>query len=90
MSARLHSAGTQRVVGTFLSEKSKHFAIDELYIRQHIEDGTIVVKYIDTTLNLADPMTKPYSIQKLAGWYKSMGIVVKDSAGNTVDQNQRR
>ena len=61
-----------------MSEKSKHFAIDELYVRGYVEDGTVVVKYVDTTLNLADPITKPYSIQKLQTWYNDVGIVVRD------------
>ena len=58
-----------------LSERSKHFDIDELFVRDHVKDKTVCVKYVDTKLNLADPITKPYSVQKLSEWYANMGII---------------
>ena len=63
-----------------LSERSKHFAIDELFVRDYVKDKTICVKFVKSEANLADPMTKAYGEPKLKEWYARMGIVVQDES----------
>ena len=39
--------------------RSKHIDIRYHFTREHIENGNIVLEYVPSELNLADPFTKP-------------------------------
>jgi hypothetical protein len=41
------------------SDRTKHVAIRHFFIREKIADGTITIKYVPTTEQLADIFTKP-------------------------------
>jgi hypothetical protein len=59
-----------------LSQKTKYFLIDELYVRQEIKAGNIRVQYIESLQNPADPMTKPKSEARIKAWCDQMYIIV--------------
>ena len=39
--------------------RSKHIDIRYHFTREHVENGTIILEYIPSDQNLADPFTKP-------------------------------
>jgi hypothetical protein len=42
--------------------KVKHIKMRYHFLRDHVEKGDIVIKYIDTERQLADISTKPYDL----------------------------
>jgi hypothetical protein len=42
--------------------KVKHIKVRYHFLRDHVEKGDIVIKYIDTERQLADISTKPYDL----------------------------
>jgi len=41
------------------SLRTRHLEIRNLLIKEYIENGTIIVRYMESSLNLADCLTKP-------------------------------
>jgi len=51
--------------------KSRHIGLGHAYVYQVIKDGVIIVDFVQTSENLADPLTKKYS--KRLGFEKHQG-----------------
>jgi hypothetical protein len=46
--------------------RAKHIKVRHHFLRDHVEKGDIVMKYIDTERQLADIFTKPLDVTRLA------------------------
>jgi hypothetical protein len=45
--------------------RAKHIKVRHHFLRDHVEKGDIVMKYIDTERQLADIFTKPLDVTRL-------------------------
>ncbi|KAK2578267.1 hypothetical protein KPH14_012291 [Odynerus spinipes] len=55
-------------------KRTKHIDVRYHYVREVCEQGGIVLKYIDTTHQLADVFTKPLPKQSFKGLIQELGI----------------
>ena len=44
--------------------RTKHIAIKDFFVREHMNNGDVTIEYIPTDENLADLLTKPLGTQK--------------------------
>ena len=58
-----------------INERTRHFEIDELYVRQYVDNGTVMPKWCDTKEQLADYFNKPHSAERCAYFNKRLGMV---------------
>lgn len=54
----------------------KHIDVKMYYTKQKVEDGTILLKYINTKYQQADALTKPVSKEKLLYFTQNIGVSV--------------
>ena len=55
-------------------QKSKHIEWRFYLIRDYLEKGYVKVKRVDSTDNVADPLTKPLGQQKIEAHLEKMGL----------------
>ncbi|KAL2945484.1 Retrovirus-related Pol polyprotein from transposon TNT 1-94 [Bienertia sinuspersici] len=55
-------------------EKTKHIAIDCHFIREKVQDGTIIPSYIPTSKQLADVFTKQLTVDKHQNLLHKLGV----------------
>ncbi|XP_047331139.1 uncharacterized protein LOC124934664 [Impatiens glandulifera] len=55
-------------------EHRKHIEVDLHFLRDHIQDGTIVASHVPTTSQLADILTKPLGKQLFDNFRSKLGI----------------
>jgi hypothetical protein len=55
--------------------RAKHIDIRFHFIRKHIDDGTIIVKYIPTTSQVADALTKPVTCDAMKKAHEKMNLI---------------
>ena len=53
-------------------QRSKHIDIKYHYIRNELENGSVVLTYVPTDVNLADMFTKPVTKVKLAAFHNKL------------------
>ena len=58
-------------------QKFKHIEQRFHIIREYLEKKFVKVQRVDSTLHVADPLTKPLSQQKIEAHLKKMGVVGK-------------
>ena len=54
--------------------RSKHIDIQHHYVREKVEDGTVGLKYIETSKQIADGLTKPLSKVPFLQFRKILGL----------------
>lgn len=54
--------------------RSKHIDIQHHYVREKVEDGTVGLKYIETSKQIADGLTKPLSKVPFLQFRKALGL----------------
>ena len=57
-----------------VSDKTKHIAIANMYVRQAVKEGTVKVTYVPSEENLADILTKPLGAQKFVPLVKGLNL----------------
>ena len=55
-------------------ERTKHIEVDLHFIRDSIQDGTVVASHVPTTSQLADIFTKPLGKQQFDHLLRKLGI----------------
>jgi hypothetical protein len=55
-------------------ERAKHIKVRYNFLRDHVEKGDIVMKYIDTERQLADIFTKPLDATRFASLLGDLGV----------------
>lgn len=54
--------------------RSKHIDIQHHYVREKVEDGTVGLKYIETSKQIADGLTKPLSKVPFLQFRRALGL----------------
>jgi hypothetical protein len=54
--------------------RAKHIKVRHQLLRDHVEKGDIVIKYIDTERQLADIFTKPLDASRFAALWGTLGV----------------
>ena len=54
--------------------RSKHINIQHYYVREKVEDGTVGLKYIETSKQIADGLTKSLSKVPFLQFRKALGL----------------
>jgi hypothetical protein len=54
--------------------RAKHIKVRHHFLRDHVEKGDIVMKYIDTERQLADIFTKPLNATCFAALREELGV----------------
>ena len=55
-------------------DRSKHIAIDYHFVREHVDDGDVIVRYVPTKFQLADIVTKGLSSSQFLFLKSNMSI----------------
>jgi len=55
--------------------KAKHIKVRHHFIREHVLQGDIVLKYVDTKNQFADIFTKPLSKERFLSLRISLGMI---------------
>ena len=63
-----------RAFSKIYNGKSKHIGLRHEYIRQLISEGIIIVVYVKSSNNLADPFTKALSRDMIKNTTVGMGL----------------
>ena len=67
-------ATMSRAFSKIYNGKSKHIGLRHEYIRQLISEGIIIVVYVKSSNNLADPFTKALSRDMIKNTTVGMGL----------------
>jgi hypothetical protein len=54
--------------------RAKHIKVRHHFLRDHVEKGDIVMKYIDIERQLADIFTKPLDASRFAALREELGV----------------
>jgi hypothetical protein len=54
--------------------RAKHIKVRHHFLRYHVENGDIEIKYIDTERQLADIFTKPLDATRFASLHGKLGV----------------
>jgi hypothetical protein len=54
--------------------RAKHIKVRHRFLRDHVEKGDIVMKYIDTEMQLADIFTKPLDATRSTSLRGELGV----------------
>ena len=68
---------------SIIGPKSKHIRRQFHYVRECIENGDIMIKFVRSELQLADGLTKALALEKFTLFRNGMGITtIKDESRN--------
>ena len=62
----------------FQHSQTKHIEIQHHFIREHVEDGTLTLKYIHTDDQKADLFTKPLDSKRFEFFRQNIGVISMD------------
>ena len=63
---------------SILRSRTKHIYVRHHFLKDHVECGNILLKFIDTHNQLADIFTKPLHVEQFCNIRKNSGICISE------------
>uniref|UniRef100_A0A0A9XU65 Copia protein n=2 Tax=Lygus hesperus TaxID=30085 RepID=A0A0A9XU65_LYGHE len=60
-----------------VSQKSKHINLRYHFLKEHVKNGDVIIKYLPTDDMLADVLTKPLALPKFVKFTNEFGLIEK-------------